>query len=299
MLGISEIHITKYLLNHWQGSHSLAKAFWINSLLIFGIFVLLFIQTSALNNPETVIGFARIYLLIMTAFFLVIFPWQIMGLTRTLSRYIKSKKQLLASFVVSIFLLLEIALLYTIIVNSPQRLIESFQISFSSYETGGYELSIQENTLLLDGKFSYGISKDFEQVLDENPQVKTIAFFSQGGLEYEARNISSIIKERGLNTYIPEYCVSACTSAFLGGKKRQMSSKALLGFHQGKPSFNKSKFSEEEIKDKLYDTIKFYKQNGIDKEFVKRFHRIPVEELWYPRDEELLKQGIVTEVLID
>ena len=76
-----------------------------------------------------------------------------------------------------------------------------------------------------------------------------------------------------------------------------MSSKALLGFHQGKPSFNKSKFSEEEAKDKLYDTIKFYKQNGIDKEFVKRFYRIPVEELWYPRDEELLKQGIVTEII--
>ena len=235
----------------------------------------------------------------MIAFFLVIFPWQIVGLTRTLSRYIKRKKQLFASFVVSIFLLLEIALLYTIIVNSPQRLIESFQISFSSYETGGYELSIQDNTLLLDGKFSYGISKDFEQVLDENPQVKIITFFSQGGLEYEARNISSIIKERGLNTYVPEYCVSACTSAFLGGKKRQMSSKALLGFHQGKPSFNKSKFTEEEIRDKLYDTIKFYKQNGIDKEFVKRFYRTPPEEMWYPRDEELLKQGIVTEVIND
>ena len=78
-----------------------------------------------------------------------------------------------------------------------------------------------------------------------------------------------------------------------------MSSKALLGFHQGKPTFNKSKFSEEEIKDKLYDTIKFYKQNGIDKEFVMRFHRTLPEEMWYPRDEELLKQGIVTEVIND
>ena len=291
------ICIINYLSNHWQGNHSLAKAFWINSLLIFGIFCLLFIQTSALNNPDTVIGFARIYLLIMTAFFLVIFPWQIVGLTRTLSRYIKSKKQLFASFIVSIFLLLEIALLYTIIVNSPQTLIESFQVSISSYETGGYELSIQENNLLLDGKFSYGISKDFEQLLNENPQVKTIAFFSQGGKNHEAKKISSIIKKRGLNTYVPEYCVSACATAFIGGQKRLMSSKALLGFHRGKPTHNKKKFSEEEEKDNLYDTIKFYKENGIDKEFVKRFHRTPPEEMWYPRDEELLKQGVVTEII--
>jgi hypothetical protein len=124
-----------------------------------------------------------------------------------------------------------------------------------------------------------------------------IVFNSPGGLEYEARNVSLIIKERELNTYVPEYCVSACVSAFIGGKKRQISSKALLGFHQGSPSLNKIKFSEEEIKDKLYDTIKFYKQQGIDKEFVKRFYRTPPDELWYPRIQELLKQGVVTEIL--
>ena len=49
--------------------------------------------------------------------------------------------------------------------------------------------------------------------------------------------------------------------------------------------------------DHLIVVIKFYKQNGIDKEFVKRFYRTPPEEMWYPRDEELLKQGIVTEVI--
>ena len=145
----------------------------------------------------------------MIAFFLFIFPWQIVGLARTLIRYFKSNKQLVTSFLVIIFLLWELTVLSLIIVKSPQKLMESVYISFSSYETGGYELSVQDNTLLLDGKFSYGISKDFEQVLNENPQVKTITFFSQGGLEYESRNISSIIKERGLNTYVPEYCVSA------------------------------------------------------------------------------------------
>ena len=296
---MSENHITKYLLNHWQGNHSLVKAFWISSVLIFGVFNLLLEQISTLNNPATIITYARLYLLLMIASFLAIFPWQIVGLARTLLRYIKSKKQLVTSFLVIVFLLWELTVLSLIIVKSPQKLMESVYISFSSYETGGYELSIKDNTLLLDGKFSYGISKDFEQVLDENPKVKTITFFSQGGLEYEARNISSIIKERGLDTYVPEYCVSACTSAFLGGNKRQMSSKALLGFHQGKSALNNNKFSEEEAKDSLYDTIKFYKQNGIDKEFVKRFNRVPVEEMWYPRDSELLKQGIVTEVLND
>jgi len=287
----------KYLLNHWQGNHSLAKAFWINSLLVFGAFNLLSEQIGLFNNPETIITYARLYLLLMIISLLVILPWQIIGLTRTLFRCIKSRKQLILSFFVIVFLLWELTVLSLIIVKSPQKLMESVYISFSSYETGGYELSIQENTLLLDGKFSYGISKDFEQVLEENPQTKTIIFDSPGGLEFEARNVSSIIKERGLNTYVPEYCVSACISAFIGGKKRQMSFKALLGFHQGSPSLGSKEFTKDEIKDGLYDTIKFYKQQGIDKEFVKRFYRTPPDELWYPRIQELLKQGVITGVL--
>ena len=91
MLEISEISITKYLLNHWQGSHSLVKAFWINSVLIFGVFNLLLEQISALNNPATIITYARLYLLLTISFFLVVFPWQIVGLARTLLRYFKSK----------------------------------------------------------------------------------------------------------------------------------------------------------------------------------------------------------------
>ena len=286
-----------YLLNHWQGNHSLVKAFWINSFLIFGVFSLLFEQISFFDNPATIITYARLYLLTMLAFFVVIFPWQIIGLTRTLFRYINSKKHLMASFVVIIFFLWEIAFLYTIIVNSPHKILQSFYISFSSYEKGGYEFFVKENKILLSGKFGYGISKDFKKLLEENSQVRTIIFDSPGGYEYQARNISSIIKKRGLNTYVPEYCVSACVSAFIGGKKRQISSKALLGFHQGSPFLNNKEFTEEEIKDKLYDTIKFYKQQGIDKEFVKRFHRTPPEEMWYPSIQELLKQGIVTEII--
>ena len=62
---------------------------------------------------------------------------------------------------------------------------------------------------------------------------------------------------------------------------------------------HKLSFTENELKDTLYDTIKFYKQQGIDKEFVKRFFRTPPDEMWYPRNEELLKHGVVTEVLDD
>ncbi|MDC1386356.1 hypothetical protein N8384_03045 [Candidatus Thioglobus sp.] len=287
----------KYLLNHWQGGHSLARAFWINSILFIVIFLFILELLSKINNPANIITYARLYLLLMIVTYVAILPWQIVGTVRTLIRHTKDRKKVIFSLFIIIFILLELTAFSRMLFLSQQKLIDGVYLSVSSYAKGGYEVSVEENTVLLSGKFTYGISKDFEQVLEENPQTKIIIFDSPGGLEYEARNVSSIIKERGLNTYVPKYCVSACVSAFIGGKKRQISSKALLGFHRGSSALYKNEYTKDEIKDRLYDTIKFYKQQGIDKEFVKRFYRTPPDELWYPRIQELLKQGVVTEIL--
>ena len=290
----------KYLLNHWQGGHSLARAFWINGVLFIAIFLFILELLSKINNPANIITYARLYLLLMIVTYTAILPWQIVGTVRTLIRHTKDRKKVIFSLFIIIFLLLELTAFSRMLFLSQQKLIDGVYLSFSSYAKGGYEVTVDEsyeNAILVKGEFNRGISKELAKALESNPQTKTIVFNSPGGLEYEARNVSSIIKERGLNTYVPEYCVSACVSAFIGGKKRQISSKASLGFHQGSPSLYKNEFTEDEIKDKLYDTIKFYKQQGIDKEFVKRFYRTPPDELWYPRIQELLKQGVVTEIL--
>jgi hypothetical protein len=289
-----------YLLNHWLGKHSLARAFWINGVLFTAIFLFILELLSKINNPANIITYARLYLLLMIVTYTAILPWQIVGTVRTLIRHIKDRKKVIFSLFIIIFLLLELTAFSRMLFLSQQKLIDGVYLSVSSYDKGGYEVTVDEsyeNAILVKGEFNRGISKELAKVLESNPQTKKIIFDSPGGLEYEARNVSSIIKERGLNTYVPEYCVSACVSAFIGGKKRQISSKALLGFHRGSSALYKNEYTKDEIKDRLYDTIKFYKQQGIDKEFVKRFYRTPPDELWYPRIQELLKQGIVNEIL--
>jgi len=289
----------KYLLNHWQGGHSLARAFWINSILFIVIFLFILELLSKINNPANIITYARLYLLLMIVTYIAILPWQIVGTVRTLIRHIKDRKKVIFSLFIIIFVMLELTAFSRMLFLSQQKLIDGVYLSVSSYAKGGYEVTVDEsyeNTILVKGEFNRGISNELESVLENNPQTKTITFNSPGGLEFEARNVSLIIKERGLNTYVPEYCVSACVSAFIGGKKRQMSSKALLGFHQGSPSLYKNEFTEDEVKDKLYDTIKFYKQQGVDKDFVMRFYRTPPDEIWYPNVQELLKNNIITDV---
>ena len=105
-----------------------------------------------------------------------------------------------------------------------------------------------------------------------------------------------IINNRKLDTYVPEYCSSACVFAFIGGNERQISPNALLGFHQPSPTFLKRKHTKKELSDRLYKAIKFYRQQGIDKKFVMRYFKTPPNDIWYPRVNELLLNNVITGV---
>ena len=173
-------------------------------------------------------------------------------------------------------------------------------MSFSSYEKGGYEVLIDsshDNAILVKGKFNRGISRELERVLGEHPLTKTITFASRGGLGFEGKKMFSIIKANGLNTFVADYCFSACVFAFIGGNERQLSPKGLLGFHQPSGNFTKRAKTKEELSEKLYEAIRFFKQQGVDKRFVMKYFKTLPDELWYSTNKELLKNGVITGVL--
>ena len=253
-----------------------------------------------INNPETILTYARLYLSLMVLTYLVIAPWQVIGLTRTLIRYIKNKKKVFLSLLTSVLVLFELFVLAVILFNSQQKLKDSIYMSFSSYEKGGYEVLIDsshDNAILVKGKFNRGISRELERVLGEHPLTKTIIFASRGGLGFEGKKMFSIIKANGLNTFVADYCFSACVFAFIGGNERQLSSTALLGFHQSSKTFTNRANTKEELSEKLYEAIRFFKQQGIDKRFVMKYFKTPPDELWYSSNKELLKNGVITKVL--
>jgi hypothetical protein len=290
----------KYLINYWQGNHSLARAFWINSVPIIAILVSINIILEIINNPETILIYARFYSLLMVVAYVVIVPWQVIGLTCTLIRYIKNEKKVFLSLLTSVLVLFELFVLAVILFNSQQKLKDSIYMSFSSYEKGGYEVLIDNsyvNAILVKGKFNLGISSELERVLDDNPLIKTITFASRGGLGFEGKKMFSIIKAKGLNTYVADYCFSACVFAFIGGNERQLSPKGLLGFHQPSGNFTKRAKTKEELSEKLYEAIRFFKQQGVDKRFVMKYFKTPPDELWYSSNKELLKNGVITKVL--
>lgn len=85
--------------------------------------------------------------------------------------------------------------------------------------------------LILQGGISTGIAIKLKEALAANPNITTLVLSSPGGNPEEARAIYTVVKEAGLNTWVPEgkSCMSACAEIFLAGKERIIT--GVVGFH--------------------------------------------------------------------
>ncbi len=89
--------IKKYISDHWHGRHSLARSFWVNRVILniclFNLLNIIFIIIFGLNFeqvPLVVNGRSTsitLVLLVRTLFYMVIGPWQIMGILAAASNY--------------------------------------------------------------------------------------------------------------------------------------------------------------------------------------------------------------------
>jgi len=263
-------------------------------------FVGLFVFNLHLNSGMNLFAFSRIYLLMMLVAYAAIFPWQIVGLLRSTARYAKEKRKgIKKKLIVSVVLLLVIFEL-GIIIWTPflvrQTLVDRFEYSFTLPKEGNYSITFIDDAILVKGVFKKGMSKRLRKILKEHPKAKVIILDSGGGSVSEAKKIFKIISNNKLNTYVENYCASACIDAFLAGEKRSISSKAKLGFHQSTPAALSRDHTIPELMKVLKRDIKFLHKQGVSKEFASKAFEAKPKDMWYPSHQELLEAGVVHEV---
>jgi hypothetical protein len=96
-----------------------------------------------------------------------------------------------------------------------------------------YEVENEGTVLQVLGDVEHDFSQKLVKALNENPNVKVVAFGSGGGLVMEALLAGYEIRRRGLETTVWNNCYSACPLVFLGGTQRTVwSPYPSLGFHQ-------------------------------------------------------------------
>lgn len=147
----------------------------------------------------------------------------------------------------------------------------------------------------------------FDALLLNAPRVRTVFLASPGGLTIEGRLISALVRKRQLDTYVENYCASACTQVFVAGRQRTLGPDGELGFHQAIGVDNSGETSAIAAASSRHlspltvfgingnDTLRLaYEQAGIEPPFVTKALARKHEDMWLPAAAELTAAKVIT-----
>jgi uncharacterized membrane protein YhaH (DUF805 family) len=289
-----------FIARSWRGEYSIGPTYW--GFAFFGnlaaglvpVLVAASLPTKSDYDP-------RLILMTMASVWLgvgVIGVWQTVAVWRSANRRIETRVALgkrspwagLAKLLVVLGFIRLVAEFFN---SGVPQLTEASRMTFlDDPDIPAYSIRVMRNGTEAEivGGFKYGLTDDFEKILNASRQIKVLHLDSIGGRIGEARRLNKLIRERGLNTYVSAECYSACTIAFAGGRTRTLRDGAKLGFHA--PSF--PGMSKRELQDMAQDQVKVFTGAGFDRNFVDRALSTPAEQLWTPEADELLAAHVIT-----
>jgi hypothetical protein len=138
------------------------------------------------------------------------------------------------------------------------------------------------------GGIKFGLSSDFEKILNASRGVRVVHLDSVGGRLGEGQKLNTLIKSRGLDTYVDVKCLSACTLAFVAGRQRVLKHGAQLGFHRGAFA------GEDQLDGSLERSV--YAAAGVSRSFIDRALATKNAEMWRPSEADLISADVVTKI---
>ena len=147
--------------------------------------------------------------------------------------------------------------------------------------------------LRLAGDLTAGVAARVADLLATHPRVERIHLTSDGGLVQEGAAIGALVAARGLSTYVPDVCVSACTLIFVRGRARFLAAGGRLGFHA--PYIVEAHGRRRPV-DPAPERAA-YRAAGLPRAFVARALAVPPAGIWIPDAAQLRAAGIVTAIV--
>ena len=282
-------HKNRYLVDHWNGLHSIARVIWIN-LFAFSLIisVLLDLLPQDLNSVQTAFG-----VFVLNAFLI----WQLMGAFRTLLLAVKNHTDIVLtiSLAFAICIVLAMSVWRSVeMINPPQ----AKKVTATASEIKLLEVSDDGHTIFINGDINYPLYTSFLATLEENNQIKTVMLSSDGGIIFAARAMVIKITENGLNTKVKENCYSACTLIFMAGRNRELGDRGELGFHfyATKSTLTASILDIDAQVEKDKD---YLRTRGVSEGFINTAYSTPPDEIWVPNKDQLERSGILTPIMTD
>jgi hypothetical protein len=277
---------------HWRGELSLPVSVFANGLLgalIMPVALLIPSFVVFLFDRESLNAFYAIALG-MTAL-LVYAIWSLVGIWRSAGQHEARGGSRFAALAARAAC---IAALTGLLVFTPLA-IEIVGVAIGDPDIDDYNIHVLQGGREIEffGGMKDGAARDLKAALDAAPEVRTVHLTSPGGRPAVAERMRKVIVERGLDTYAPLGCNSACTTAFLGGKHRYVNGEERIGFHGVGGPVSLLRRSEAELNaDYAGELIDI----GVEENFARRATAIPNSDIWRPTVEELIAAGVATEV---
>jgi hypothetical protein len=283
-----------YLARHWVGHLPLPLSYWINGALVSGLIVAAaqYLTARIREGSGSLRAMAAVAIAFLVVSFLV-WVWSSVGIWR--SAYWHRRRGGTPGWGLAARGLLVLSAALTLFRSSDLALqaAELGQLAAGRDplgEVAAMEVTPDGRRLLVRGNISAGTAERFRAVLDGAPAVKEIVLTSLGGRMIEAQRMVPMIRRRGLDTRVDDYCMSACTTVLLAGNERTAPNRARIGFHQ--PSFPGMRGSELAMA--VEEMRAGYLAAGVEPGFVARAMITPAEDMWLPSPDELNAANVLT-----
>jgi membrane-bound ClpP family serine protease len=283
-----------WFLSHWRGETSLGISYWLNGLLLGGLLPNVVLIGYTLVNPlRHSLRANALAILLLIALQFGVWIWAIVGIIRSANRHTSRGGSLFWANAARVIIC--ISVVSTVVrldrTQIPEiRLMANLAAGRDPMNQVSVNVSSDGQSIILDGTLGEGSVDMVQRVIDASPDATTLVLNSNGGRGQEAEELALRVRQRRLNTYVQEQCLSACTYVFLAGTKRELADDAELGFHQPTAPALTSREQHELIQ----QMVEYYRSIGVREWFIDHIAATPPEELWYPTRSELVDAGVIT-----
>ncbi|WP_417665014.1 hypothetical protein [Pseudidiomarina sp.] len=289
--------IRNLIKEHWQGDFSLGFAYWVIGV---GVTLLLSLVIFLVDKLLTILSVNTSFyggvLILLCGLALLVTLWQLVGIWRS-ARYHTSRggRTIWANAARIMVVIATVRAVFDFNQFGVGQLQEGFGLLANGESLGTFELRIlnQGTELELIGSLPFGTADSVQALLERYPNVEVIHLNSKGGRISEGVRLYQLIQQHNLNTYSPSECSSACTIAFMGGAKRYLGKRGILGFH----SASLQSVDGNDVAQLNDEFKRIYRRHGVSESFIRQAVRVAGADIWYPGQLELLDARVVDELV--
>lgn len=290
-----------FIARHWRGELPLWVSYWVIG---FGGTFAARLAILAVENglPRTPIGAEALYVaefVLAWGIALAVAVWQVVGTWRSATRHAAARRAadrrpVWATLAKAVMVMSVVATGVQVLRAGVPHAIDVYEavvLGDPDLPAFGIRVMRQGREAEFNGGIRLGAADALREVLERNPKIEVLHLTSIGGRFAEAQEMYALVRARGLDTYVPWDCESACTLVLAAGRKRWVDPDATVGFHS--PSFGA--FDRLAAEEGTREWRRALVDAGYEPAFVDRGIAVPAEEMWHPTHDELRAARVITD----